>query len=149
MLPTNTKGHAEGNPEKPARLRQIKMNTRLTEDILRLLGQTVDCRATLCALCRVSKTFLRVFQPALYRRICLEHYSSPTIASISRLPKDSHLKFTEDFHIGQRTSSVGGDRYEPDHEAEVEALNLSLQKMINLRSFTYVVCGALGIIRAY
>jgi hypothetical protein len=118
------------------------MDTLLTEDILRVICQNVDCRATLCALCQVSKTFFRIFQPALYRRIWLEYYSSPTIASISRLPKDSHLKFTEDFHIGQRTYSTVAGHFEPDNEIEIEALNVSLQKMINLRSFTYVLYGA-------
>jgi len=112
------------------------MDAFLREDGLHVLSQNVDCRATLCALCRVSKMFFHVFQPALYQRIWLEHYYSPTIAGISSLPEDSHLKFTKDFHIGQRTYFMGPDLYEPDNEVEIESLRLSLQKMTNLRSFT-------------
>jgi hypothetical protein len=115
------------------------MDAFSTEDVLHILAQNVDCQATLCGLCRVSKMFFNIFQHALYRRIWLEHYSSPTIATISRLPKDSHLKFAEEFHIGQRAYFFGADRYEPDNEVEIEALSLSLQKMINFAFFH--VCG--------
>ena len=102
------------------------MDAFSTEDVLHVLAKNVDCQATLCALCRVSKMFLNIFQPALYRRIRLEYYSSPTIAIISPLPKDSHLKFAKEFHIGQRAYFFGADRYEPENEVEIEALNLSL-----------------------
>jgi hypothetical protein len=103
----------------------------LTEDVLRVLAENVDCRATLSALSQVSKAFFNIFAPELYRYIRLERCSFAALASISRLPRDSHLRYTQDFRIGHRVQPEWGGHAEP----KIEALSMSLRNMTNLRSF--------------
>ena len=104
------------------------MGAFLIEDILRVLAQNIECRATLSALCQVSKWFFDIFAPVLYRCIWLSYCPFATLSSISH---NSHLVFTEEFHLGQR---IEIDR--EDNDKPMEALARSLQKLGNLRSFT-------------
>jgi hypothetical protein len=120
----------EGNPDDT---RQAAMTKELPEELFHDIGRHIDCRATLAALCQVSKKFRDIFTQMLYKVVWLDRCDFQSIASISRLPQNSRLSFTEKLRIGKRIHINPADRYEP----AIAAMNALLQKMTKLRTFTY------------
>ncbi|KAL2065897.1 hypothetical protein VTL71DRAFT_3567 [Oculimacula yallundae] len=76
--------------------------TTLPVDILYTIGEAINSRCTLAALCRVSKAFNGLYSPILYAHIHVQDCDpKPLLEGISALPTDSHLRFTKKLHIGR------------------------------------------------
>jgi hypothetical protein len=107
------------------------MDEKLSAELYQKLGRRIDCRTTLAALCRVSKAFRDIFTPMLYKTVLLNRCDLRLLTSISRLPKASHLLFTERLQVGKRINIDPADSYGP----AIEALSSLLRKMTKLKSF--------------
>ncbi|PVH71808.1 hypothetical protein DL98DRAFT_660420 [Cadophora sp. DSE1049] len=71
-------------------------------DLLYAIGDAINSRCTLAALCRVSKAFNHLFTPMLYGKIHVQDCEfQPLLERISALPSESHLGFTKTLHIGR------------------------------------------------
>jgi hypothetical protein len=115
-----------------------KKEPKLPLDILHCLGKTINCRATLAALCRVSKELNRIFTPLLYRKV---HMQDCEYALLERLTNyrdgsfegfNPNLKFTKELKIGRNLRNYPGtiDAFGEEHDV----LTVCLQSMPNLAS---------------
>ncbi|KAH7382026.1 hypothetical protein BKA64DRAFT_219014 [Cadophora sp. MPI-SDFR-AT-0126] len=78
------------------------MVEKLPIDLLYAIGDAINSRCTLAALCRVSKSFNRVFTPILYAKIHIQDCESRSLLErISALPSGSHLGCTKILYIGR------------------------------------------------
>ncbi len=74
----------------------------LPPELLYWLGAAINSRATLAALCLVSKAFNGIFTPILYRKIRIQDCElQPLLENVAKLPSESHLRFTRELHLGR------------------------------------------------
>src|SRR6187402_1904003 len=106
------------------------MAVSLPSDIFYVLGETVTSRVTLATLCRVSKSFNRIFTPLLYRTIQIQDCEFQNLlGAIAGLESDSHLRFTNELQVGRNNSFEGAE----------DNLRKCLDKMPDLRSLMLVI----------
>lgn len=108
------------------------MATKLSVDLLYAIGDTINSRSTLAALCRVSKAFNHVFTPILYAKIHVQDCEfQPLLQRISALPSESHLRFTKTLHVGRNIPRL------PFMGSGLD-VDTCLEKMPELLSLEYV-----------
>lgn len=109
------------------------MTNSLPVDLLYAIGDAISSRCTLAALCRVSKSFNRLFTPLLYAKIHVQDCEfQPLLEQISKLPSETHLGFTKALHIGRNIPRL------PFLASGVD-IDTCLHKMPDLVSLEYVL----------
>ena len=109
-------------------------------DILHCLGETINCRATLAALCRVSKELNQIFTPLLYRVVHLQDCEYALLERLANYRDGSfkgsnpNLRFTKEFKIGRNLRNYPGAVDVTEVEYRVLATCLkSLPNLVSLR----------------
>lgn len=73
----------------------------LPAELIHLIVEALRSQNTFAALCRVSKSFHRIFTPFLYEFIRVEDYDRrPTIKKVSHFKPTTHLCHTKEPQIG-------------------------------------------------
>lgn len=112
--------------------RTFIMAVVLPPDLLYSLGDTINSRSTLAALCQVSKAFNGIFTPILYRKIRIQDCElQPLLENVSKLTSESHLRFTRELHLGRNIPRF-------PHSESGDGLDECLEKMSELVSLEYV-----------
>lgn len=102
-------------------------------DIFHCLAKEIDCRATLAALCRVSRDCLRIFSPVLYERLLVQDRHFHELEHATTLHPQKTLQTTREFLLS-RTSTQYYQQNSPGDAAR--ALCKILENVPNLESLT-------------